>query len=310
MELDLAPAAALGQGAADAPLHLELTPAGQASPTLRIAETDADSRRLWEQLPPVYWTAPVSRAKPAAEVLLVDTDPSKASRFGRMPVIALQQYGLGQALFVGTDNTWRWRRNQGDEIFNRVWSQLVERMALAHMLGLAKRTQLTMDKEQYSTGDRVTAYARLYRERTFEPITEPTLKGTYLLQTAAEGRAGAAAPDVPHEVLLRALPDQPGMYRAEFVAPAAGLYQFSVETDSQTAIDFLVAPSNLELARTALNEAGLRELAEASGGVFAREEDLHKLPDRMRHTAQPQLATYEVEIWSCPSNGSFASERN
>src|SRR5205823_3755148 len=122
--------------------------------------------------------------------------------------------------------TWRWRKNQGDEVFNRVWSQLVERMAIAHMLGLAKRTQLTMDKEKYAGGDRVTVYARLYREKTFEPITDATVKGTYRgIGVRADVPPGAQkpaeAPDAAtHEVLLRALPDQPGMYRAEFLAPA------------------------------------------------------------------------------------------
>ena len=137
----------------------------------------------------------------------------------------------------------------------------------------------------------MTAYARLYRERTFEPITDPTLKATY----ANKGDGSA-----PHEVILRALPDQPGMYRAEFVAPAPATYQFKVETDTQASIDFLVMQSNVELAETSLNEAGLRDLAEKTGGVFAREEDLYKLPEQMRHTAQPLLSTYEVELWSSP----------
>ena len=99
---------------ADKPIKLQLTAAGRASPMLRLSDKEEENAQIWSQLPPVYWVAKVSRPKPAAEVLLVDPDPAKESRFGKMPVIAVQQYGLGQVMFVGTDNTWRWRKNAGD----------------------------------------------------------------------------------------------------------------------------------------------------------------------------------------------------
>ena len=99
---------------ADKPVHLELTAAGRASQMLRLSDKEEESAALWKQLPPLYWVARVARPKPAAEVLLVDSDPARESRFGKMPVIAVQKYGLGQVMFVGTDNTWRWRKNAGD----------------------------------------------------------------------------------------------------------------------------------------------------------------------------------------------------
>ena len=283
-----------GAGGADGSADSSGTYAGGQgrAPMMRLADKDTDNLRRWELLPPIYWDARVARAKPAAEVLVVDSDGSKATRFGKMPVMALQQYGLGQVLFVGTDNTWRWRRNLNEEAFNKVWGQMVERMALAHMLGLSKRTQLSTDREKYATGDRVMVYARLYREKDFEPITQATVKGFYSIK----GETG-----VQREISLRALPDQPGMYRAEFLAPGAGTYQLKVETDAETSIDFLVAASNLEMAETAMNEAGLRALAQKTGGTFVREEDLYKLPEIIKPTAQPILSTYEVDIWSTPA---------
>jgi len=104
-------ATATGDGSAEKPVKLALTTQGRTSTMLRLTDKEEESLAMWKTLPPIYWVAKVSRAKPGAEVLLVDTDPLKASRFGPMPVVAVQQYGLGQALFVGTDNTWRWRKN-------------------------------------------------------------------------------------------------------------------------------------------------------------------------------------------------------
>src|SRR5205085_10912052 len=84
---------------AEKPVKLELTSAGRSSPMLRLSDKDEENIALWKQLPPLYWVAKVARAKPAAEVLLVDPDPARESRFGKMPVIAIQKYGLGQVMF-------------------------------------------------------------------------------------------------------------------------------------------------------------------------------------------------------------------
>ena len=142
---------------------------------------------------PIYWVARVSRPKPAAEVLLVDPDPARESRFGKMPVMAVQQYGLGQVMYVGTDNTWRWRKNVGDLYYTTIWGQIAQRVSLQRLLGGSKRTQLTTDRQNYITGDRVSVYARLY-SAGFEPIQEQSVKGVRRTQERAgdEDRSDAA----------------------------------------------------------------------------------------------------------------------
>jgi len=281
---------------ADKPVKLELTAAGKQSPMLRLSDKDQESLTKWAQLPPIYWECRVLRPKPAAEVLLVDADAGKASRFGKMPVIALQQYGSGHVLFVGTDNTWRWRKNTGESVFQTFWTQSIEQLANAHLLGGSKRTQLSLEREKYATGDRITLYARLYRESNFEPMSDPTVRGFF------RATSGVANPDAAKDepVTLRQLPDQPGMYRAEFIAPAVGTYSFRVETDSDTKLNFTVADPKLEMGETALNEPLLRDMAEKSGGQFFREEDLNSLPDQIKSTSQPVYSTFDVELWCSP----------
>jgi hypothetical protein len=241
-------------------------------------------------LPPIYWDSAIARAKPSAEVLLVDSDPSKASRFGKMPIMAIQQYGLGQVMFVGTDNVWRWRKNAGDHYYTLLWGQIAQRLSLPHLLGESKRTQLTLDKKSFATGDRVTVYARLYSEG-YEPVIEPSVIGHYEMA----GGSGAS-----QAVTLRPLPEQPGMYRGEFTAPLAGNYQFAVERDEKTQLPFSVTEPKMELGETAMNEAGLREMAKASGGAFFHEEDLIKLPDSVSKKAEKVQSTVDVDLWSSP----------
>jgi hypothetical protein len=277
---------------ADKPVRLELTAAGKRTPMLRLAADDAASERLWAKLPPIYWIAPVARAKPAAEVFLVDPSPTRSTRYGKMPVVAAQQYGMGQVMWVGTDNTWRWRKNKGDEQYVTLWGQVIQRLALPHLLGASKRTQLTLDKKEYVTNEKVNLYARLYTE-TYAPITQDKVKA-FVTETG---------PDDPRarEVVLRPLPDQPGMYRAEFNAPEkAAPYKLFVDLDKGTLVDLPVAEPKMEPGENALNQELLESLAKSTGGKFVREEDLYALPDQIKAEAPKVITNLEVEFWTSP----------
>ncbi len=274
----------------DKPIQLHLTPAGRVHPMLRLSDKEEENAALWKHLPPIYWAAKVSRPKPAAEVLLVDPDPGKESRFGKMPVIALHQYGLGQVMFVGTDNTWRWRKNVGDVFYTTIWGQISQRVSIQRLLGGSRRTQLTTDRQNYLTGDRISVYARLYNVG-FEPLQEAAINASYGLK-AGEGRR--------QDITLRPLPEQQGLYRTEFIAGAPGNYQFSVEQDPNTLLDFTISEPRFEFGETAMNEPLLRELASITGGAFFREEDLNKLPETIRARTERVRSPLEVELWSSP----------
>ncbi len=276
---------------ADKPIKLQLTAAGRASAMLRLSDRDDENAQMWAQLPPIYWAARVTRAKPAAEVLVVDSDVSKESRSGKMPVIAVQQYGLGQVMFVGTDNLWRWRKNAGDFYYTAVWGQIAQRVSIQRLLGVSRRTQLSTDRQNYMAGDRVAVYARLYSGAGFEPVQEPAVKGSFGLKNGQGPRT---------EVALRPVPDQPAMYRGEFIATGAGGYGFSVENDPQTVLDFNVTEPKFEFGETAMNESLLKELAATTGGQFFREENLYKLPETIAAKTERVQSPMEVELWASP----------
>jgi len=292
VELDaLSPIEPVGDPPHERPIRLELTANGRRSPMLRLSDREDESADLWREMPPVYWVARVARAKPAAEVLLVDPDPARESRFGKMPALALQPYGLGQVLYVGTDNTWRWRRNGGDVYHSTLWAQMIHRLTVQRLLGGSKRTQLTCDRQNYMTGERVTVFARLYTP-AYEPLEEPTVRGIYGPREGDTTRRG--------EVTLRALPDQPGLYRGEFAAPAPGHYQLFTEHDVNTPLEFHVNEPRAEWMDTALNQGLLNELARVTGGAFLREEDLFRLPDLLAARAQTVKSPLEIELWCSP----------
>ncbi|MFI5378400.1 MAG: hypothetical protein ACHRHE_03765 [Tepidisphaerales bacterium] len=271
---------------ASKPVKLDLTPAGKSSQMLRLAPKELDSFQKWAAMPPIFWVNKVARAKPAAEVLLVDPDPANATRYGKMPVLAVQQYGMGQVMYMGTDNFWRWRKNAGDKYHAMLWGQITQRLALPHLLGASKRTHLMADAKRYNTGDPVTIYARLYTE-TFEPFTEQTVRASFW-----EGTGNKP----PREVMLKAIPEQPGMYRGVLVAPEAGSYKLAVDHDKATTLEFEVVDPDRELVEPAMNKAGLEQMAKASGGLFLREEDLLRLPEKVAAKVERKLTTREAPL--------------
>ncbi|MBL9138428.1 MAG: VWA domain-containing protein [Verrucomicrobiales bacterium] len=280
------------------PLKPALTPEGRTSPLLRLSEDPEENQHKWEALPPLFWTAPVRRAKPAAQVLATvaltgETDPP-------IPLIALQQYGVGQSMFIGTDNTWRWRRNEGEQFHVAFWGRVVQRMAILHLLSGSRRTQLVLDRLTAVPGERIGVTARLFTS-AFEPLADAIVRGrlergsgagTNLLALAG-GESGS-------EVLLRAVPDQPGLYQGEWVAPSPGRYRLRVGEDAQAAVDFSVEDRLVESGETAMQETDLREWATAGGGEFFREEDLHRLPTAVKRRALPVRSRMTVELWSSP----------
>ena len=69
---------------ANEPIHVEITPEGKENPAMRLADGQEESDARWAKLPPIYWDARVYRAKPGADVLVVDPDKSKETSDGKI----------------------------------------------------------------------------------------------------------------------------------------------------------------------------------------------------------------------------------
>jgi hypothetical protein len=274
-----------GQGSqldANRATTVNLTPAGQSSPAMRLVDDEVRNEAIWKDLPPIYWDARVIKAKPAAEVLLDDTSPEKASHNAFMPVVAIQSYGSGQALYVGTDETWRWRKNVGELYFTRFWGQMIMRLGLPRVLGASKLTQLVTDQKSYVSGARVIISGRIYRSG-FQPLAEAAVTGTVTIKPDEPGTSS----DLQKTVTLQAQPGKPGFYEGELTVTTPGVYSFYMASDPTAALDFRVSEPRLEFEETALNTTLLQKMADISGGAFYREEDMCQMLEPKPASATP-----------------------
>ncbi len=292
LPVELDPAAAQAALAPNVGTGVELTAQGRGHPMFKLSESEEENIGAWRQFGKLYWVARVLRAKPAAQVLLVDADVTRANRYGKLVIAAEHQFGLGRVMWFGTDNTWRWRRNTGERFHTLLWGQIAQKLGLHHLLGGSKLTQLTADKQSYLAGERVSISGRLYNS-DFTALRDPAVPASFVVRAAG-------APGTQQDVTLRAVPDQPGTYRADFIASAPGTYQFSTKRDAATVLEFNVSEPRYESGETAMNEALLKQMAEASGGSFFREENLWQLPAAISAKAERILTTIDGELWSSP----------
>jgi hypothetical protein len=90
-----------------------------AAPKVRLAQDDAEDRRLWDDLPQVYRVLPVNEPKPGAQTLAVERDSGAA-------VLTAATIGAGRALFLGVEETWRWSQQpDAPDLQSRFWLSLI-----------------------------------------------------------------------------------------------------------------------------------------------------------------------------------------
>src|SRR5258706_14066885 len=108
---------------------------------------------------------------------------------------------------------------------------------------------------------------RLYNE-SFAPITQDKVKAF----------VSDIGPDDPRarEITLRPVPDQPGMYRAEFNAPEKpALYKAFADVDKTALYDLPVTEPKIEPGENALNQDLLESLANSPVGQCVHARDLY-----------------------------------
>jgi hypothetical protein len=263
------------------------------NPVVSLEDDPLDNARLWRTLPEIYWFYPVKKLKPAAESLLVHPRELTADK-KPMPLMAGHYYGKGYVMFVGFDETWRWRFNEADKYFGRFWSQAVYVAGVSRTVG-TKLTQLSLDTPDPSLGKTGQVYARLFN-RDFQPLTAEKIEARLVKLDADANDRDANLP-----VELKPLPGQPGEYVAALPFNRVGRFALKVDpgNDNPATLDYRVTlPPEHELAPGGLAEGDMRKLAEATGGKFYREENLHQLPDDVKAQLAPYTRRTETILWN------------
>ncbi len=268
-----------------------LTEAGKRTDWLALADTPEESLKTWEALPGFHWYYPLTKLRPGATALVINPRAKMGEQ--PMPVAATHYYGKGQVLFVGTDETWRWRFNAQDKHFGRFWGQVIYQLGLPHMLGqAAKRVQVALERSEAILDRPGSVFVRLL-DKDFHPRKDKQVEAVLEYLDARPGQ------EKSRKIVLQAIPGRQGEYRALLAHDRPGRFEIRISNPEPAAYPFRVdLPPRHELAESGLAETALREMARLSGGKFYREEDLHRLVAELPARQASFTRRQEVILWN------------
>jgi len=270
---------------------LKVTAAGADHVMMRLDSDPQVNRRMWENLPGIYWSFPARSAVPGASVLAEHVDPRLRTREGPRPLLVAGQYGPGRTVFMGFNGTWRWRK-LGEGYFDRFWVQAVRYLVEGRLLGAQKRGRIATDREVYTVGSRVEITARLY-DPDYQPLEAPSV--------SAELRGPGES---PRSVQLEPVTNQPGRYEASIVAGRIGLNEITIRLTGEDGEPITIARQlrveapRIELADPRLNRATLTELASRTDGRYFGIDRADRIAQRIpRRTQTLVVPGKPVELW-------------
>jgi uncharacterized membrane protein len=229
---------------------------------LLLQRDPAFNRKLWEDgLPGFYVYHPVQRAKPGATVLL--RHPTDQNAYGKRPIAVVGPYPRGTTFFLGTDETWRWRDPYAETYMDAFWRNVVRYLAQGRLQRRTDLLELTVDKNQLETGDKVRVQLRV-QDSELQP-TQAAEQPVFLRDQKNQ----------VEKRVMRAVPGEPGLFQASFTMADPGAFSFLVFANQNPADaviareDVLVRVPDRELADSSQDAAALQRIAEASHGSDA-----------------------------------------
>jgi len=250
-----------------------LTPAGKTHPIMRVLRDPEQVEEFWntdDYAAEYYWYAPVERAKSSATVLAVRREEGeRGPGEHKDPLIAIQDYGLGKVLYIGTDELWRMRRFVENLYYWAFWSNSIRNLATYGLLSGNKRIKIWVDRadRRYQVGDQIGVEAK-FLDENFEPV-EPREGDAASLVRHLKLRA----PDgTEEEITLQAAGDDaPGIFRAKLPAGRPGTYSLvaePLEGDQDVAeTTFVIEETTVETSDPLLDLHTLEGIAERTGGA-------------------------------------------
>ena len=293
-------------GQLDEPFNFELTEIGQRHPAMMLSPDIAADAAQWRGLPRLKGAVVIGDARAGAAVL-ARHPASPLDAGGQGPIVlATQAYGKGLSALLTADTTWRWSRiprlaGQPDTLYKRFWSQLVRWLARRDPRSDTPALSVTTDKPSYTRGRR--AIIRVRSNAAALPgggpdsATEATLE---LTVRSPDGRV--ARPPARRDSA------DPGRWTAEYHPDRGGRYQIEAVLSTGRPLASAVAPfivqgAALELASPATNPAALRQVANATGGLYADIDDGPAAAALVRSLPTEPRITYETRTrhaWNSP----------
>ena len=256
-------------------------------------------------LPPFRWAQDLGTLRPGARTLAHAQGMISPATGKPSPLVVLYRFGGGEVIYVGTDETFRWRKVGGEVYFEQFWIQLMRKLGRTRLQQVDDRARFVVSPNAVDLG--ATQLVELI-------IDDPALIRSAPQQVRVQVLARGVSDDDPltpvGEVELRPTGFQGDLdsgaratYQANWRSDLPGRFVLRVSEPLLEALE-LQAPAEVrdpaqELARAATDHDRLIQLANGTGGAVLELNNLAQLetlvPDRSREltseTRQPLTNT-------------------
>ena len=297
---------------------------GLDHPALRMGRDDRENLAVWRALPGVYWSHPVIRLKPAASSLAISGDPLNRTLDGSgepTPLVAVQYYGKGRSLYIGFDETWRWRYLADGMYYRRLWVNVVDFLAAGKFQQKRITVTIPTGGDRFDVRQdiriRVEAYDRNYQPlekdafwvELIDAATGSVVKKIRLEPVKRKARrrpVDPAAAEAPGPVTVAAVEKETvkGLFEATHKLSRVGTFHLtagpdqSVEADDVAGKTIVVTLPQEEFQHP---EADLRKLARiAPEGRFMMVHDSDKLVELVSPGKMSVSRDVPRQLWDVP----------
>ncbi|MBC7834492.1 MAG: hypothetical protein H7Y88_05250 [Phycisphaerales bacterium] len=259
------------------------------------------SRLLWAQR-----LAP-SILKPATEVLAVARAEGGDGSIAPIeaPLVVTMRFGAGRVLYVGTDETWRWRFGRGERLPERFWLQMVRMLGRESLTRAGKAARLVLSPQRAQVDQPVQVLVELLDQRLIDRDARSLRARIIPLDPAAEQPVEEASLTPESASGQTSVNSGVRRYTSVYIASRSGRYRVEV-TDPALDGERLAAEIEIwlpddELLRPDTDHAMLAELSRATEGAVLAPDALASVRELLPNRRVRLIGTPEEEtLWDTP----------
>ena len=200
--------------------------------------------------------------------------------------MAVQPFGSGRVVYVGSDEMWRMRYYKDSYYYRRFWSNVVNYLASLK----ARRVIITTGGDSFSVGDKINVEAEVFDKADYHPLKAEKFSVDLINRDTGEAKT----------LELKGSEARPGRFTLEYTAVHTGRYQVTALRDDASAAgevaakQFAIEPARAEMLRTEANEDVMRSIASRPEN-FAKIWDMDKLA--IPPSRAPLIDDRKFELW-------------